>query len=62
MSPRTHGERLAEREKDRRDMFARGALEGLLASGDGDFRTPEQVAEKAYKFADAMMAAREAKP
>ncbi len=50
--------RRAEREAERRDLFARAALTGLLAKQD---RYPATVAEEAYRIADAMMAARDTK-
>jgi hypothetical protein len=47
-----------------RDYFAAAALSSLAASEDesGTTRTMEQRAEWAYEQADAMLAAREAKP
>ena len=43
-----------------RDYFAAAALQGLLADGGGS--SWENDAQAAYKAADAMLAAREAKP
>jgi len=48
----------------RRDFFAAAALTGMLAremDADEDITIPE-MAEDAYRYADAMVAAREAKP
>ena len=50
-----------------RDLFAMGALQGLLASpknitiGDQPVNTAELVGEAAYVYADAMLAARKTK-
>jgi len=43
-----------------RDYFAAAAMQGLLASGDGDAYPAEAVAANAYTIADAMLARREA--
>ena len=43
-----------------RDYFAAAAMQGLLASGDGDTLSAEAVARNAYTIADAMLARREA--
>ena len=43
-----------------RDYFAAAAMQGMLASPDGD-RHIERYAASAYQIADAMLAAREAK-
>lgn len=56
---------LAERERDElksslRDHFAGLAMGGLLLDDNGDFSDPAWMAEQAYKFADAMLAARKA--
>lgn len=52
-----------------RDYFAAKALSGMLAYPGNEITgnchnnaTPEQVAERAYWFADAMISAREQKP
>lgn len=41
-----------------RDKFAVAALQGLLAVAAHDRPAPEQVADSAYEFADAMLKAR----
>lgn len=43
-----------------RDYFAAAAMQGLLASGDGDAYAVEAIAANAYTIADAMLARREA--
>lgn len=46
-----------------RDYFAAKAMQGIIASekpGDEEFATPEMYARDAYKYADAMLKAREA--
>ncbi len=57
--------RRAEREIERRDLFARAALTGMLSSSGVALRFDgvptagvDAVAEAAYEIADAMMAAR----
>ena len=46
-----------------RDYFAAAALQGMLSHAD-DFRkfSPQSYAIDAYKYADAMLRAREVKP
>jgi hypothetical protein len=46
-----------------RDYFAAKAMQGIIASeqpGDEEFATLEMCAHDAYKYADAMLKAREA--
>jgi hypothetical protein len=46
-----------------RDYFAAKAMQGIIASeqpGDEEFATLEMCARDAYKYADAMLKAREA--
>ena len=46
-----------------RDYFAAKAMQGIISSeqhGDEEFVTPEMYARDAYKYADAMLKAREA--
>ncbi len=57
--------RRAEREIERRDLFARAALTGMLSSSGVALRTDgvptvgaDVVAKAAYELADAMLAAR----
>jgi hypothetical protein len=46
-----------------RDYFAAAAVQGLAVSwGQGNDVTVDDLAEDAYRVADAMIAAREAKP
>jgi hypothetical protein len=45
-----------------RDYFASKAMQGIIASekpGDEEFATPEMYARDAYKYADAMLKARQ---
>jgi hypothetical protein len=45
-----------------RDYFAAKAMQGIIASeklGDEEFATPEMYARDAYKYADAMLKARQ---
>jgi hypothetical protein len=44
---------------DLRDYFASAALPSLVKTLDGYITTPDEVAKLAYKYADAMMKARE---
>lgn len=48
----------AVRESSWRDHFARAALTGILAHRNNGYMYPENAAAEAYRFADAMMAAR----
>ena len=45
-----------------RDWFAGKAMQGLCGNGDFDADTVQNIAKAAYFIADAMIAAREAKP
>ena len=45
-----------------RDYFAAAALQGLLADGHGNAWCNETCSAKAFKIADAMLKAKEAKP
>ena len=45
-----------------RDYFAAAALQGLLADGHGNAWCNETCSAKAFKIADAMIKAKEAKP
>lgn len=47
-----------------RDYFAASALQGLLAAdvGDDKWHTYEAIIKQAWSLADAMLAARKAKP
>ena len=40
----------------RRDWLAGMAMQGMLASGDWDWRKPKFSTERAYMFSDAMIA------
>lgn len=42
-----------------RDYFATKAMQGFAASNDGGWRSINHIAETAYEWADAMLAARE---
>ncbi len=45
-----------------RDYFAAAALQGLLADGHGNAWCNDTCSAKAFKLADAMLKAKEAKP
>lgn len=64
--PIVHGHFVESLGLSLRDYFAAKALQGILAfSGDGFTAvtgSPEQFSKAAYTYADAMLAAREAKP
>jgi hypothetical protein len=45
-----------------RDWFAGQALAGLVFHNDYGARSDDEIANGAYAYADAMIAAREAKP
>ena len=45
-----------------RDHFAAAALTGLVATPSTDGETVSTLSESAYRFADAMLEARKAKP
>lgn len=44
-----------------RDYFAAAAITGMKAFISSDYEYPDDAAKKAYKIADAMLKAREAK-
>lgn len=44
-----------------RDYFAAKAMDALIAKDKSNLEEPGNLAAKAYKYADAMMAAREKK-
>ena len=46
---------------DLRDYFAAKAMPSLVKTFENHITTPDDVAKLAYKYADAMMKAREAK-
>jgi hypothetical protein len=45
---------------DLRDWFANAAMNGILASGDGEGATFAELADHAYKIAEAMIERRKA--
>jgi hypothetical protein len=54
---------IKERGMTLRDYFAAKALQGIIASerlGDEEFATADMYARDAYRYADAMLKAREA--
>ena len=55
-------ERAIEEAKELRDRFAMAALTGLIINNLAQQYTPQDNAEDAYRYADAMLKAREAKP
>ena len=58
LPPKARGKPSSPR-PDLRDHFAGQALVGILASGPYD-RTPDEITHDAYRYADAMLKAREA--